>query len=114
MLNTVTCRKHLPHTALDNQQTPFDSVRLLKGGVPGRQQRNFYTTELGVLKNSKEFARRSQATHLGEVMCGIYRDGGTGYGGPAADETFYDPAKVNSYTSAIRFKDPERVIPDIL
>ena len=35
-------------------------------------------------------------TTYAQVMCGIYRDGGTGYGGPAADETFYDPAKVGS------------------
>jgi hypothetical protein len=68
--------------------------RLLKGGVPGRQQRNFYTTELGVLKNSKNFVRSCQADHLAEVQAGIYRDGGSGYGGPAADQSFYDPEKV--------------------
>jgi hypothetical protein len=29
MLNTVTCRKHLPHSLLDNQQTHYDSVRYI-------------------------------------------------------------------------------------
>lgn len=27
-------------------------------------------------------------------MCGVYRDGGSGYGGPAADEKFFDPERV--------------------
>jgi len=114
MLNTVTARKALPHTVLDNQQTFFSSLRLLKGEVPGRKQRNFYTTELGVLKNSKDFARRVQSDHLDEVMCGIYNPGAHGMGGPLADEPFYDPERVKNYTGAIRFKDPERVIADIL
>jgi len=114
MLNSVTCRKELPHTCLENQQTHYDSVRLLKGDPPGRHQRNFYTTQLGLVKNSKVFAANCQAQHLAEVMCGIYQDGGSGMGGPTADEHFYDPEKVKSYTSAIRFKDPQRVIPDII
>ena len=113
MLNTVTTRKHLPHTVLDNQQTGFDSVRLLKGEVPGTKQRNFYTTELGVVSNNKKFAARCQADHLAEVSVGLYRDGGSGYGGPTADQLFYDPERVKNYTSAIRMKDPQRVLPDI-
>ena len=27
-------------------------------------------------------------------MCGVYRSGGSGYGGPASDEKFFDPEKV--------------------
>ena len=27
-------------------------------------------------------------------MCGVYRNGGSGYGGPAADEKFFDPERV--------------------
>lgn len=114
MLNTVTCRKHLPHTSLNNQQTHYDNVRLMKGDPPGRLQRNFYTSELGLIKNSKVFAAHCQSDHLTEVMCGVYRDGGSGMGGPTADQLFYDPEKVKSYTSAIRFKDPQRVIAAII
>ena len=29
-----------------------------------------------------------------KVMCGVYRSGGSGYGGPASDEKFFDPEKV--------------------
>merc|ERR1719460_3606437 len=113
MLTTVTAMKALPHTQLDNQQTAFDSVRLKKGAPVGQMTRNFYTQELGVLKNSKNFVRNTQAQHLNEVMCGVYRSGGSGYGGPASDEKFFDPEKVKNYTSAMRFKNPERVLPDI-
>jgi len=114
MLNTVTAWKELPNTPLDNQQTFFNSVRLLKGEVPGRKVRNFYTTELGVIKNSKEFQRQCQSDHLAEVMSGIYRDGISGLGGPTADQPFYDPERVKNYTGSIRFKDPERHIPAII
>jgi len=93
MLTTVTAMKALPHTQLDNQQTAFDSVRLKKGAPLGQMTRNFYTQELGVLKNSKDFVKNTQANHLNEVMCGVYRDGGSGYGGPAADEKFFDPER---------------------
>ena len=33
----------------------------------GQMTRNFYTQELGVLKNSKNFVRNTQAQHLNEV-----------------------------------------------
>ena len=94
----------------------------MKKGAPlGQMTRNFYTQELGVLKNSKDFVKHTQAQHLDEVnlfknsciiwgsltshdicwwviswqvMCGVYRDGGSGYGGPAADEKFFDPERV--------------------
>jgi len=93
MLTTVTAMKALPHTQLDNQQTAFDSVRLKKGAPLGQMTRNYYTQELGVLKNSKDFVKHTQAQHLDEVMCGVYRNGGSGYGGPAADEKFFDPER---------------------
>merc|ERR1712107_18107 len=73
MLTTVTAMKALPHTQFDNQQTSFDSVRLKKGAPLGQMTRNFYTQQLGILKNSKNFVKNTQAQHLDEVMCGVYR-----------------------------------------
>merc|ERR1712122_189631 len=68
MLTTVTAMKALPHTQLNNQQTSFDSVRLKKGAPLGQMTRNFYTQQLGILKNSKNFVKNTQAQHLDEVM----------------------------------------------
>eukprot|EP00091_Calanus_sinicus_P016381 TRINITY_DN35700_c0_g1_i1.p1 TRINITY_DN35700_c0_g1~~TRINITY_DN35700_c0_g1_i1.p1 ORF type:complete len:122 (-),score=32.12 TRINITY_DN35700_c0_g1_i1:27-392(-) len=72
MLNTVTCRKHLPHTLLDNQQTHYDSVRLLKGSAPGHKLATYYSTELGVVKNSKLFSAKCQSDHLLDVLQGQF------------------------------------------
>eukprot|EP00092_Neocalanus_flemingeri_P066809 GFUD01081439.1.p1 GENE.GFUD01081439.1~~GFUD01081439.1.p1 ORF type:complete len:222 (+),score=70.97 GFUD01081439.1:39-704(+) len=112
MLNTVTSRKHLPHSLLDNQQTHYDSVRLLKGSAPGRKQVNYYSSELGVVKNSKQFSARCQSDHLLDVLDGHFDfQNHSGMGGISADQKFYDPEKVKDYTGAIRFKDPQRTVP---
>lgn len=114
-LNAITSRTHLPHSKLDNQQTHFDSVRLLKGAAPGRKQVSFYSSELNCLRNSKMFAQRAQIDHLYDVLAGksnIWKitsifdickpsSGNyswsihhTGMGGPTADQKFYDPERV--------------------
>merc|ERR1711970_1504567 len=94
MLNTVTARAHLPHALHDNQQTHYDSVRLLKGAPPGRKQVTYYTSELGVLNGVFDHSQNH-----------------SGMGGVTADQKFYDPERVKDYTGAIRFKDPQRSVP---
>merc|ERR1711934_272966 len=66
-LNGVTSRTHLPHGLFDNQQTHYDSVRLLKGGAPGREQVSYYAGELNCIRNSKMFASKCQSGHLTEI-----------------------------------------------
>merc|ERR1711976_596698 len=112
-LNGVTSRTHLPHGLFVNQQTHYDSVRLLKGDAPGRKQVSYYAGELNCIRNSKMFASRCQADHLTEVLAGNYGWSlqSTGMGGPTADQKFYDPERVKNYTGPIRFKDPERTVP---
>merc|ERR1712226_344051 len=113
MLNAVTSMGHLPHTQLDNQQTHYDSVRLLKGAAPGRKQVNFYTGELNCIRNSKTFARRCETEHRADVLAGHFDWSvhHTGMGGVSVDQKFYDPQRVKDYTGSIRFKDPERSVP---
>jgi len=112
MLTTVTSRKHLPHSLIDNQQTHYDSVRLLKGSTPGQKQLNYYSTELGIVKNNKQFSARCQSDHLLDVLQGHFDfQNHSGMGGIASDQMFYDPEKVKDYTGAIRFKDPQRAVP---
>merc|ERR1711936_800443 len=112
LLNGVTARDHLPHSMFDNQQTHFDDVRLLKGAVPGRKQVNYYTTEIGILKNNQLFSDHCYSDHLSNVMGGNFTtDMYTGMGGITAEQKFYDPSRVQAYTDAIRFKDPQRTVP---
>ena len=42
---------------------------------------------------------------MAQVMCGVYRSGGSGYGGPAANEKFYDPERV-----ILSIKIPDNII----
>ena len=42
-------------------------LRLKKGAPLGQMTRNFYTQQLGILKNSKNFVKNTQAQHLDEV-----------------------------------------------
>jgi len=113
MLTTVTSRKHLPHSPLHNQQTHYDNVRLLKGCAPGQKAVNHYSTELGIVKNSKMFSAKCQSDHLLDVLQGHFdsQQNSSGMGGITSDQRFYDPEKVKNYTGAIRFKDPQRAVP---
>jgi len=113
MLNAVTSMGHLPHGRSDNQQTHYDSVRLLKGAAPGRKQVSFYSSELNCLRNSKLFSSRCQTDHMADVLAGNFDWSvhHTGMGGITPDQKFYDPERVKDYTGSIRFKDPERAVP---
>jgi len=112
MLNVLTSRKNLPHTSLENQQTHFDSVRLLKGAPPGRKQVNYYTGELAQLAISQEWQAACSANHLMDVMTGNYSSDSSSYGlGGPSDQKFYDADYIKAVTNAIKFKDPQRVLP---
>jgi len=116
MLNTVTTRKHLPHTLEENQQTDFGSVRLLKGDPPGRNLVRHYTREVAVLQNNKLYSDQCRETYLMDIMNGNFNTQRDyhGFGGITSDQKFYDPAKVKEYTSIIRFKDPLRFVPAVI
>lgn len=114
MLNVLTCQKHLPHTRTDNQQTHFDSVSLLKGAPPGRQQVHFYTGELAQLAISQDWQTACTANHMKDVMTGKFSWDPANYGlAGAPDQKFYDADYIKAVTNAIKFKNPERVLPTL-
>merc|ERR1712110_1365836 len=47
MKNIVTSRRQ-PHTPLDNVNTPYNPIRLLKGAPPGQEAVNHYISELSI------------------------------------------------------------------
>merc|ERR1712122_98255 len=49
MKNIVTSRRQ-PHTPLDNVNTPYNPIRLLKGAPPGQEAVNHYISELSIVK----------------------------------------------------------------
>jgi len=112
MLNSVTSMKHLPHAPLNNQQTHYDDLRLLKGYKPSRKAISFYSSELNVLKNSHGFSEKCRSQHVLNASQGNFDldHNFSGMGGVSADQIFFDPERVKNYTGAIRFKDPERTV----
>jgi len=116
MLNVVTTRKDLPHTPLENQQTYFDSVRLLKGDPPGRDLVNFYTRELAVGLSNANYTRKYQDDYLQDILDGNFLTTKrfNGMGGTPPDAPFYDKKRIQDFMVSMRFKDPMRTVPDVV
>jgi len=112
MLNVLTSRKNLPHTRLENQQTHYDSVSLLKGAPPGRKQVSYYAGELAQLSISQDWQAACTSNHIMDVMTGHFSCDASNYGlGGAPNQKFYDAEYITAVTNAIKFKNPERVLP---
>jgi len=113
MLNVATSRKTLAHTPLDNQQTYFDSVRLLKGDPPGRDLVNFYKRELGVGLSNAQHSLKYQEAYLQDILGGNFTTTRSfnGTGGTPPGAKFYDKKKIEDFMLSLRFKDPQRTVP---
>jgi len=116
MLNAATTRKSLPHSVAENQQTFFDSVRLLKGDPPGRNLVNYYKRELGVGLSNANYNVKYQNDYLQDIMDGKFNTtkGFNGMGGTLPDAPFYDQKKIEDFVLTMRFKDPLRTVPAII
>merc|ERR1711890_102520 len=81
MKNIVTSRRQ-PHSPLDNVNTPYNPIRLLKGAPPGQEAVNHYISELSIVKggNHKLF----------------------GQGAVDRDFQFHNPQLVKDYVNQIR------------
>ena len=63
MKNIVTNRRQ-PHSPLDNVNTPYNPIRLLKGAPPGQEAVNHYISELSIEKNNNKKLADKQRKHL--------------------------------------------------
>jgi len=113
MLYNITSANHLPHEIANNQQTPYDNVRLLKGAPVGQKQVNFYAQELAILRCKKLLTQARYDKHLAGLSAGgyDYHHNVLDMGGITADQKFYDKQKIADYVSAIRFKKADRTVP---
>jgi len=114
MLRNTTAMKNLPHSLADNQQTPYDSFRLLKGSVTGQKQVSFYARELAIIRNNKLLTEAKYNDHLVDVASGQgfdYHYNVLDMGGITPDEKFYDARKIEDFKNSIRFKKADRTIP---
>merc|ERR1712142_891055 len=63
MKNIVSSRRQ-PHSPLDNVNTPYNPIRLLKGAPPGQEAVNHYISELSIEKAHNSKLANKQRKHL--------------------------------------------------
>jgi len=105
MKDIVTDRRQ-PHSPTDNNTTPFNNVRLLKGAPLGQETVNHYISELSIEKanNRKEADKRRQHLVFIEAFDDEfdYHHKLFGDGAVNRDEKFYNPDLVRDYVNKIR------------
>merc|ERR1712180_493324 len=105
MKNIVTSRRQ-PHTPLDNVNTPYNPIRLLKGAPPGQEAVNHYISELSIVKTGNHKLDTKYRKHLAMVeACEDeydYHHKLFGQGAVDRDFQFHNPQLVKDYVNQIR------------
>jgi hypothetical protein len=105
MKDIVTDRRQ-PHSPTDNNTTPFNNVRLLKGAPLGQETVNHYISELSIEKANRRKEADKRRQHL--VFIEAFDDEFDyhhklfGDGAVNRDEKFYNPDLVRDYVNKIR------------
>merc|ERR1712058_184798 len=66
MKNIVASRRQ-PHSPLDNVNTPYNPIRLLKGAPPGQDKVNQYISELSITKDGNHKLDTKRRKHLAMI-----------------------------------------------
>jgi len=105
MKNIVTSRRQ-PHTPLDNVNTPYNPIRLLKGAPPGQEAVNHYISELSIVKGGNHKLDTKYRKHLAMIeACEDefnYHHKLFGQGAVDRDFKFHNPQLVKDYVNQIR------------
>jgi hypothetical protein len=67
MIHAAASVRSQPHSPMDNENTPFDAMRLLRGAPPGRERVQFYASELAIMKKHTDEYHRKRRQHLFNV-----------------------------------------------
>merc|ERR1712066_668793 len=105
MKNIVSSRRQ-PHSPLDNVNTPYNPIRLLKGAPPGQEAVNHYISELSIVKTGNHKLDTKYRKHLAMVeACEDeydYHHKLFGQGAVDRDFQFHNPQLVKDYVNQIR------------
>ena len=71
MMKTIVSDRRQPHSPLDNVNTPYNPIRLLKGAPPGQEAVNHYISELAIEKKNNTKLSDKERKHL--VMLEVSR-----------------------------------------
>jgi len=106
LIKSIVSDRRQPHTPLDNVNTPYNSVRLLKGSPPGQEAVNHYISELSIEKAHKSKYETKQRKHLVmiEACDDEYNYHHKLFGDVSVDRNmeFYNPQLVRDYVNQIR------------
>jgi hypothetical protein len=106
MIKSIVSDRRQPHSPLDNVNTPYNSVRLLKGSPPGQEAVNHYISELSIEKAHKSKYETRQRKHLAmlEACDDEYNYHHKLFGDVSVDRNmeFYNPQLVRDYVNQIR------------
>merc|ERR1711875_101037 len=64
MMKTIVTDRRQPHSPMDNVNTPYNPIRLLKGAPPGQEAVNRYISELSIEKSNNSKLASKQRKHL--------------------------------------------------
>merc|ERR1711952_534152 len=67
MMKTIVTDRRQPHSPLDNVNTPYNPIRLLKGAPPGQEAVNHYISELSIVKTGNHKLDTKYRKHLAMV-----------------------------------------------
>ena len=63
-MKTIVSDRRQPHSPLDNVNTPYNPIRLLKGAPPGQEAVNHYISELSIEKKNNTKLSDKERKHL--------------------------------------------------
>jgi len=105
MKNIVASRRQ-PHSPLDNVNTPYNPIRLLKGAPPGQDKVNQYISELSITKDGNHKLDTKRRKHLAMIdACEDefnYHHKLFGQGAVNRDMKFHNPQLTQDYVNQIR------------
>merc|ERR1719337_116743 len=105
-MKTIVSDRRQPHSPLDNVNTPYNPIRLLKGAPPGQEAVNHYISELSIEKKNNTKLSDKERKHL--VMLEAcddeyqYHHKLFGQGAVDRDFQFHNPQLVKDYVNQIR------------
>jgi hypothetical protein len=106
LMKNIVSNRRQPHSPLDNVNTPYNPIRLLKGAPPGQEAVNHYISELSIEKKHNTKLSDKQRKHL--VMLEACDDEYNyhyklfGQGAVDRDMKFFAPQLVQDYVNQIR------------
>ena len=106
MMKTIVSDRRQPHSAVDNVNTPLNSIRLLHGAPPGVTAVNHYLSELSIEKAHRKKLDDKQRKHLAMLEATDdeynYHHKLFGDGAVDRDMVFYNPQLIRDYVNQIR------------